>query len=190
MGDLDNTSHQLRLVYLSAIIVLYFLGSGHFTENKVSFTFINVDLDRPWIIFVFVWTLFAWYCWRFWVSLDNKLWQHLQDDFTIYANKRLHKELERQARATNAEFTRFTVFGPESHKWVAESYTWKRRGHYLTEATGQTQNAITLEIPLYSLATLKFIVWLARSRQFDQIVFPFLCAATAVIVALTCTILP
>ncbi|WP_339857945.1 hypothetical protein [Pseudohongiella acticola] len=184
MSDSDTSSHRLRLVYLSAAIILYYLAGGRFEDNTVNFPLINIELGRTWVIYGFVWILFAWYCWRFWVSLDNKLFHHLKSQFSLFARQKLQKDLLKQVPPGHQGSAVFVINGADPG-FTLQNGNWVKSAFYCTRPDRSDTSQVTLKIPVASVTTLRFLAWLPRTSQFDQFVFPIACAAAALVVALT-----
>jgi len=178
MSDSDSTSHRLRLVYLSAAIVLYFIAGGHFANGTVNFPFVNIRLDRVWVIEIFVWLLFFWYWWRFFVSIDNCFWKHFTEEFTVYAKTRMHREIDDKATTQSASPVEITYhvenkFTPMDNFWSMK-VSWK-------EVDSSRAGYSTVKFPIYSLVTLKFLRTQVSKPKFDLYLFPMISAFAACI---------
>lgn len=183
MSDPDSSSHRLRLVYLSAAIILYFVAGGHFEGNTVNFPLINIQFDHERAIYFFVWVLLGWYYWRFWVSIDSALFTHLESYFAQYADEHLTNQLKRQIPEKNSDSAHFVHAGVERNRFRVIDSDWYRNARYSTQPDNKNDHPVSLKIPILSITTLGFLFWVRRFRVFDQLVFPLLSAWAAVAVA-------
>lgn len=64
----DNNPERKNLIILSISIILFYLADGTIDGNVIRLPIINIKFNNPSALIYFIWTLLAWFLYRYWLN--------------------------------------------------------------------------------------------------------------------------
>jgi len=196
MADTPEQIHRHRrnLMLVSTVFILYVATGATLPDiNDVQLRyFFDIKIERPEVVFYFAWLLFAWYWFRFWLSLRgrNEYRNDLvnlmgQQGFLNSLGLRKMKGEEKDGRTLRAEITKLErikgeyclkvhtpaalgedkswhPFSPVAFRLSPIRYYWLLSRHWLSVAVAKSSSFWDERFP-YAYALIALILGVTRA---------------------------